>query len=239
MALQSRAAAALLAIAAALLAVSCESEPTPTPTPTITAEDVRDSAANALHGLSSVHFRVTHEEGGTDIGFSSTLTEAEGDGLFPDKASFLATATSALFGNAAIELDIVQDGETTHLRDRISMAWQTLPPGTLAINFTNINGSIADALASLGELGLTDGGSIDGVPVHKLTGVADSASMRGLVPGAPEGETLHLEAWVGRDDHLVRKVRLTGVLLKDDPPDITRVLELSRFDEPVSIEPPT
>ena len=239
MALQSRAAAALLAIAAALLAVSCESEPTPTPKPTITAEDVRDSAANALHGLSSVHFRVTHEEGGTDIGFSSTLTEAEGDGLFPDKASFLATATSALFGNAAIELDIVQDGETTHLRDRISMAWQTLPPGTLAINFTNINGSIADALASLGELGLTDGGSIDSVPVHKLTGVTDSASMRGLVPGAPEGETLHLEAWVGRDDHLVRKVRLTGVLLKDDPPDITRVLELSRFDEPVSIEPPT
>ena len=235
---QSRTAAVILAMAAALLAVSCGSEPTPTPTQTITAEYVRDRAAEGLRGLSTVHFLLTHEEGGTDIGFSSTLTEAEGDGLFPDKASFVAKATSALFGNATLELDIVQDGEATHLRDRISMAWQKLPPGTLAINLANINGSVADALASLGDIELTDGDSIDGAPVYKLTGTADSSSMRGLVPGAPEGVTLHMEVWAGRNDYLVRKVRLTGALLKDDPSDITRVLELSRFDEPVSIEPP-
>lgn len=237
-ALRSSAAAAILAVAVALLAVSCGSEPTPTPTPTITAEDVRDSGAEALRNLSTVHFLVTHEVGGTDIGFSSTLTEAEGDGVFPDKAEFVAKATSALFGNAALELDIVQYGEITHLRDRISMVWQALPAGTLAINFANINGSIADALASLGELDLTDGGSVDGAPVHKLTGTTPSTSMRGLVPGAPEGETLHMEVWVGRDDYLVRKVRLTGRLVEADTPDIVRVLELSRFDEPVTIEPP-
>ena len=237
-ALQKGTAAAILAVAAALLAVSCGSEPIPTPTPTITAEDVRDRAADALRDLSTVHFRVTHEEGGTDIGFSSTLTEAEGDGLFPDKASFVAKATSALFGDAALELDVVQYGESTYLRDRISMVWQNFPPGTLAINFLNINGSIADALASLSELELSDGGSIDGGPVHRLTGTTDSSSMRGLVPGAPEGETLHLEVWTGRDDYLVREVRLTGKLLAADPPDVVRILELSRFDEPVAIDPP-
>ena len=235
-ALQGSAAAAILAMAAALLAVSCG--PEATPTPSITAEDVRDQGAKALRNLSTVHFLVTHEEGGTDIGFSSTLTEAEGDGFFPDKAEFVAKATSALFGNAALELDIVQYGEITHLRDRISMVWQALPAGTLAINFANINGSIADALASLGELDLTDGGSVDGAPVHKLTGMTPSTSMRGLVPGAPEGETLHMEVWIGRDDYLARKVRLTGKLVEADTPDIVRILELSRFDEPVSIEPP-
>ncbi len=234
----SRAVAVILAVAALLLAVSCGSEPTPTPTPSITPEDVRDRSASALRDLSTVHFRVTHEEGGTDIGFSSTLTEAEGDGLFPDKAEFVAKATSALFGDATLELDIIQYGDTTHLRDRISMVWQALPAGTLAINFANINGSIADALASLGGLELMDGGSIDGATVHKLTGTAPSTSMRGLVPGAPEGGELHMEVWAGRDDYLVRKVRLTGPLVDADPPDIARVLELSRFDGPVSIEPP-
>ena len=237
-ALQGGAAVAILAVAAVLLAVSCASEPTPTPTPALTAEDVRDKGAETLRGLSTVHFRVTHEEGGTDIGFSSTLTEAEGDGIFPDKAEFVAKATSALFGNAALELDIVQYGETTYLRDRISMVWQALPAGTLAINFANINGSIADALASLGDLDLADGGSVGGAPVHKLTGTTGSPSLRGLVPDAPEGGTLRMEVWIGRDDHLVRKVRLTGPLVDADPPDIVRVLELSRFDEPVSIEPP-
>ena len=236
-ALQGSAAAAILAMAVALVAVSCGG-PEPTPTPSITAEDVRDSGAEALRNLSTVHFLVTHEVGGTDIGFSSTLTEAEGDGVFPDKAEFVAKATSALFGNAALELDIVQYGEITHLRDRISMVWQALPAGTLAIDFTNINGSIADALASLGGLDLTDGGSVDGAPVHKLTGTTPSTSMRGLVPGAPEGETLHMEVWIGRDDYLVRKVRLTGRLVEADTPDVVRVLELSRFDEPVTIEPP-
>ena len=235
---QRNASAAILVMAAALLAVSCQSEPTPTPTPTVTAEDVRDRAADALRALDTVHFRVTHEEGGTDIGFSSTLTEAEGDGLFPDKASFVAKATSALFGDATLELDVVQYGEATYLRDRISMVWQNLPPGTLALNFANINGSIADGLASLRELDLADGGAIDGTPVHLLTGVTGGVSMRGLVPGAPEDETLHMEVWAGRDDYLVRKVRLTGRLLEADPPDITRILELSRFDEPVTIEPP-
>lgn len=225
-------------MAALLPAVSCQSEPTPTPTPTITAEDVRDRAADGLRALETVHFRVTHEEGGTDIGFSSTLTEAEGDGVFPDKASFLATATSALFGGATLELDVVQYGEATYLRDRISMEWQNLPPGTLALNLANINDSIADALASLRDLDLADGGSIDGAPVHLLTGTADAVAMRGLVPGAPEGETLNLEVWVGRDDGLVRRVRLTGKLLQADPPDMTRVLDLSRFNEPVTIEPP-
>ncbi|MCY4582993.1 MAG: LppX_LprAFG lipoprotein [Chloroflexi bacterium] len=225
-------------MAAVLLAVSCGAEPTSTPTPGITAEDVRDRSAEALRSLSTVHFLVTHEEGGTDIGFSNTLTEAEGDGLFPDKARFVATATSALFGNATLELDIVQYGEATYLRDRISMVWQNLPPGTLALNLANINGSIADALSSLDELALTDGGSVDGASVHLLTGVADAVSMRGLVPGAPEGEVLQMEVWAGRDDYQVRKVRLTGKLLQDDPPDITRILELSRFNEPVTIEPP-
>ena len=236
-ALQGSAAAAILAMAVALVAVSC-GNPEPTPTPGITAEDVRDRGAETLRNLSTVNFRVTHEEGGTDIGFSSTLTEAEGDGVFPDKAEFVAKATSALFGNAALELDIVQYGEITHLRDRISMVWQALPAGTLAIDFTNINGSIADALASLGGLELTDGGSVDGAPVHKLTGTTPSTSMRGLVPGAPEGDTLQMEVWIGRDDYLVRKVRLTGRLVEADTPDIVRVLELSRFDEPVTIEPP-
>ena len=236
-ALQGNAAAAILAMAVALVAVSCGG-PEPTPTPSITAEDVRDRGAETLRNLSTVHFLVTHEVGGTDIGFSSTLTEAEGDGVFPDKAEFVAKATSALFGNAALELDIVQYGEITHLRDRISMVWQALPAGTLSIDFTNINGSIADALSSLGGLDLTDGGSVDGAPVHMLTGTTPSTSMRGLVPGAPEGETLHMEVWIGRDDYLVRKVRLTGRLVEADTPDIVRVLELSRFDEPVTIEPP-
>ena len=225
--------ALLCAGAAALLAAGCGSQPAPAPA--VTPEELRDKAAEALRGLSSAHFRVTHEDGAsTDIGFAS-LMEAEGDGLFPDRARFTVQASAALFRNATLEIDVIQIGETTYLRDAISQQWQTLPAGTLGIEFSNVAGSIADALASIRGATISDGGGAD---VHLLSGVADAESLRGFVPSAPEGGTLDVTLWVGREDFLTRKVKVAGALFPSDPPDITRTLELSRFDAPVAVEPP-
>ena len=223
---------AVCAMAAALLAAACSADPTPTPA--VTAEEARDRAAAALRALSSARFRVTHEnDASTNIGFAS-LTEAEGDALFPDRARFTLQAATALFPNASLQIDVVQIGETTYLRDGISRQWQTLPAGTLGIDFSNVAGSIADALASMRSAELADSrGS-----VRRLTGLVDAASLRGLVPAAPEGETLRVEAWTEREDFLPRGIRVEGALFPDDPPDIARTLEISRFDVPVVIEPP-
>ena len=47
-----------------------------------------------------------------------------------------------------------------------------------------------------------------------------------------------LEVWIGSADMLPRSVKLTGRLLSEDPADMIRFLDLSRFDEPVTVEPP-
>ena len=223
---------AACAMAAALLAAACAADPSPTPA--ATPEEVRDRAADALRSLSSAHFRVTHEaDASTNIGFAS-LTEAEGDGLFPDRARFTLQAATALFPNAALQIDVVQIGETTYLRDGISRQWQILPAGTLGIDFSDVAGSVADALASMRSPELADGGRDS----HRLSGVVDAAALRGFVPAAPEDGTLRVEIWAGREDYLARRIRVEGALFPDDPPDIARSLEISRYDEPVVIEPP-
>lgn len=235
-------AALLCAGAAALLAAACGARPT---LPAVTPEEARDRAAEALRGLSSAHFRVTHADGAsTDTGFAA-LTEAEGDALFPDRARFTAQAVAPLFRNATLTFDVVRIGETTesptgatYLRDGISGQWQTLPGGTLGIDFSNVAGVVADALASLRDVELADGGSIGGADVLLLTGEADAEALRGFVPSAPDGGTLRVSLWAGREDFLARKVEVTGILFPNDPPDITRTLEFSRFDEPVAVEPP-
>ena len=150
----------------------------------------------------------------------------------------MAKAVAQQFGGITLEFNIVQVGPDTYLQDRISNRWQVLPPGTLSISFAAVNDAIADALASISGAALSDGGSVDGASMRLLTGTVDASALRGLVPTAPTGSTLDLQVWIGRDDFLVRKVSMTGVLLDGDPPSITRILELSGFNDPVTVEPP-
>lgn len=229
-----RAAPSLLALAVSLTLTACAGSAASTPAPS--AVEVRDRAAEDLRALSTVGFRVSHPRGGTELGLG-TLTEAEGYGLFPDRAAFLAKAVAEQFGGITLEFDVVQIGSVTYLRDRISNRWQTLPPGALLVQFTGINDSIADALAAVSGVSLSDGGAVDGAATRLLRGTVESAALRGLAPTALEG-TLDIEVWVGLDDSRVRRVSLTGVLLPDDRPDMTRVLDLYDFNAPVIVEPP-
>ena len=224
-----------LALAASLAFAACASDAAPTSPPS--ADEVRDRAAEDLRTLSTVGFTVSHPDGGTDLGFG-TLTEAEGHGLFPDRAELVARAVAEQFGGFTLEFDVIQIGDATYLRDRISNRWQTLPPGTLVVRFTGINDSIADALAAVSGTSLSDGGFVGGTATHLLRGTVAAAALRGLAPTAPDGQELDIEVWVGKDDSRVRRVSLTGILLPDDPADITRVLELYDFDGPVVVEPP-
>ncbi len=223
---------ALLALSAA-----CSAGAAPSSTPQLTPEQARDHAAAAMRALSSAHFTVLHEEGGTDLGFG-LLTKAKGDGLFPDKASFVATAIAEQFGGVTLEFDIIQHGDDTYLRDRISNRWQALPPDTLLISFAGVNDAIADAIAAIDNPALPDSNSSEADEPLLLEGAIEATALAGLVPSAPAGNFLDLQVWLGREDFLVRRVTMTGILLEGDPPSMTRFLELSEYNKPVTVEPP-
>ena len=230
-----------------MMAAACSAAATPpaVPTPTTpSAEPFRDRTIATLRQLSSVHFIVSHEEGGTDLGGGVLLNLAEGDVLFPgggavaeDRADLVAKNTLTEFG-LALDMAIVQIGAETYMRDSISRVWHTVEPGSPPFDFNAMNESVAEALAATTNLALADGDEQDGVPTYLLTGLVRPQAFRGLVPGAPEGDPLRLEAWIGRDDALPRMVRLSGKLIDEDPPEMVRLLRLSSFDEEVSIDPP-
>ena len=232
-----------LALALATLAalVGCSSDPpTTTPTPGMPEpEELRDRVVVALRGLSSVRFSVTHEDEdvGTDMGGGITLHAAEGTASFPDRAELTADTTLEEYG-LSLAMEIVQIAEQTYLRDPISGVWRTVEPGALPFDFVGMHESVADALGAATGLTLEDGGEVDGVPTFRLTGMVLPQDFRGLVPGASEGDAIPAEAWVGRHDALTRRVRLAGKLIEADPPTMVRLLHLSGFDEPVTIEPP-
>lgn len=197
--------------------------------------EVRDQAVEMLLTLTSVHFEVSHAEGGTDIGGGLLLTTVVGDALFPNKASMRADGE---IGRVVIGFGIVQIEDVTYFSGPFGDTWRTVEPGTLPFNFVAMNQSVADTLTSAVDLSVTAGVEIDGQAMAELTGTISSDSLLGLVPGVAPGLSLGLTAWVGRKDNLPWRVRLTGPMIDSDPPEMTRFLNLSAFGEGVTIEPP-
>ena len=223
------------AVAVALLP-ACTTATTPIPTPP-SAAALRDLTVSHLRELSTVHFEIAHEAGGTDLGGGLTLLSAEGDALFPNRAEL--TALTVLEGAGInLSMGIVQIARETYLRDPVSRIWREAEPDTLPFNFVGMHDSLADALAATTDLALVDGGERGGVGTFLLTGSVAARAFAGLVPSASEESLLRLEAWIGKEDALPRSVRLVGALLASDPTGMARLMRLRDFDAPVTVEAP-
>ena len=230
-------AGAVLALSAGFL-LGCGSNDGPDATvPLPDAESFRTDIVATLRSVRTVHFTISHREGGTNLGGGLLLKNAEGDVLVPDRARLLADTTLAEFG-LSLEVGIIQIATETYLRDPISSRWRTVDPGSLPFNFIDMHNSLADALASTTGLSIAPGPRIGGEQTFLLSGSVLPQAFRGLVPSAQGDEPLSLEVFVGGNDLLPRSVTLSGRLIGDDPLEMVRSLGLSRYDEPVTIEPP-
>lgn len=225
---------AALVAALALLAACTAEERTPTPP---SAGALRDRTVAELRQLSTVHFEVAHEAGGTDLGGGLTLLTAEGDALFPDRAELTALTVLEAAG-INLSMGIVQIARETYVRDPVSRIWREAGPGTIPFNFVGMHDSLADALAAAGDLAIADGGKQGGVGTFLLTGAVAARAFAGLVPSAVEESVLRIEVWIGTDDALPRSVRMVGALVAGDPPEMTRLMTLRDFNAPVTVEPP-
>ena len=47
-----------------------------------------------------------------------------------------------------------------------------------------------------------------------------------------------VDLWIGKDDSLVRRVVVSGALTFSEATTMKRTLELSGFDQPITITPP-
>jgi hypothetical protein len=80
--------------------------------------------------------------------------------------------------------------------------------------------------------------TLDGTRVYHLSGAVPAAAIVDMIGGQAVVELVGGELWVGADDFLVRQVRLQGAIAPAEKASVVRVLKLSRFNEPVTIEPP-
>ena len=198
-----------------------------------TAEEVLNRAAEALTEVESFHFVLTHENGSTPLPLNLQLTTAEGDVEVP--ASLRAEVEAEVLG-VNVGVDVISIDDKTWITNPFTRRWEELDANIR--DFADPVILVSDLIPSITPTSLTDGGRVDGVETHLVRGTLDSGALSDALGIAEPGRDVDVEAWIGVDDDLPRRIRLIGPLSDADDEDVIREVEVSRIDEPVEIMPP-
>lgn len=231
-----RTAVAALLLALLALAACGDSAPAegPTPTPTPTPEQRLDAAADRMAALTSLAFRLSHEEGSTQVFEGVVATVVSGEVAIPGGANVEVEAEAVGF---FVSIKIVVVDDDAYMTDPLSGTWQSLPASDLPFEFRGLGATLADITRSVDSPALAGGLDIDGVSTVGITGTVTGGDLATLIPGADADAMLDIELYVDGDG-LVHRVRLSDSLVEGDADNVVRVLDFSAFDAPVSVTVP-
>lgn len=224
---------AVLALVLALLLSACGGGDDTDPSTFPEASTVLSDSATRMEQVRSMHFLLEHDNGATQIVRGIAMNRAEGDVITPDKMQ--ATVKGGL-GIVNFEIGIVILGKDAWIQNPLNRRWES-ENITIDQVFDPRQGVIALVRATQGAtIAGTD--DIGGVQCYRVEATLDSGNLD-LLPGTPTaGKSIPTTAWIGIDDHLVRKVEFRGGVSAGEPDNLVRTLTLSRFDEDITIVPP-
>jgi len=232
---------ALLVVLAAALAMASacggggDDGASPTPATLPPADEVLPKVVERVGTVQSFHFRLEHENGLSPIPLGLELRTAEGDIQVPDrmKADLEADA-----GGTLLRVEVIGIGDEGWITNPFSRQWQPLPKGTTISSIFDPAAGITAIAGSLENVRVLGAEEVEGGQTYLLEGQVDSGALEAAAPIAEPGLTVTVKLWVDIEDYTIRRVRLEGPFAPGEPANIVRILHLSKFDEPVSIEPP-
>jgi hypothetical protein len=216
-------------------------------------------AAAAMAELRSFHFALSTPQGTTAILDAFELLRLEGDVARPDRYRASIEATAAGFD---VSIEAIGVGDRLWVTDPMAGGEFVEVPldggagdgGPTLEQLVNPDRLWLAALASVTDAVVVGENEIDGEPVTRVDGLVDLSQVLGeggaaaavAVVGTPtEGaglvapllDPLPVSAWLTESGHL-RRLEVEGALLTGEAENVVRRLDLTRFDEPVEIEPP-
>lgn len=219
-----------------LLVVGCGKKETTAPDestpPPLTAVEIIAMASEKLEALSSFHFALDQEGGGTPIAMGLEMTSASGDITRPHK---LKVDVFAGF----VEVGVITVGEVTFMTNPLTGEWEPLPNEFTAVRLFNPDTGIKAIIGRISNAVKLGEEKVAGALCYHIKGTLDSGDLSAISCGAAiEGISIDTDVWIGKDDFLLRQIKLEGQITKDEKPGIVRTLSISNFDQPVTIELP-
>ncbi|MEE8353541.1 MAG: LppX_LprAFG lipoprotein [Dehalococcoidales bacterium] len=210
--------------------------PAAAPTETqLTALEIIDRSSEKFQGINSFHFVLDQVGGGTPIAVGVAMNGAVGDVAKPDRLKMTVSGTAV---GMFIEVQLISVGEVAYMTNPLTGKWELVPIGFRALSVFDPNTGIAAIMRGMANLTKLDDEEVDGVLGYHLGGSIDSGDLGSITGSYVEGVTIDAEIWIGKEDFVVRLIKLEGKITESEVPGIVRTLKLSNFDEGVSIELP-
>jgi hypothetical protein len=220
----------LLIAAAIALVAAC----TPAPRE-LTPRELLDKAADAADQVNTAHFSLEQQNGSVVVASGVQVTNAEGDVQRPDRLQMKFTLR---LGTLSAESQLIAVGSELFLTNPLTGQWQPAPPAATAPRVLDKDGGVGSLLRKVTDPQKIAIETLDGAQTQHLKGDVPGSAFTAMTGAPATVNSVAGEIWVGTDDVLPHQVRLTGPVTTADTPATVRILKLSKFNQPVSIEPP-
>lgn len=144
-----------------------------------------------------------------------------------------------LQGGVPLQLKFVASGPLHYLLNPTTGQWQAVPASTSPVGQINLNAGTITVLQQVKDPTYVGQEDLGGTPTHHLKGIISGQDVAKIVAALSAEGTFAGDIWIGVDDHLVRRIRIAGAVVKGEDPKTVRTVDLSKFNESVSIKPPT
>lgn len=224
-------AVALLTLAA-VLACNRTPEPTLVPSPTpVNPQELFEQSGKVMANLDTFRFRLEHESGSTPLAENLVLIRAEGTILRPDKISI---EFGGAVGGFAIKAQLISLGQESYMTNPLTGKWAAVPQEVSPLSFFDPQAGISSIMSQVTDASLVSRND----KTFKLRGTLRADALAPLFGTVLEGSLVSVEAVIDAERLYLLKATLTGVITPSEPEGVVRVIRISEFNEPVSIEAP-
>jgi hypothetical protein len=199
-----------------------------------------EASAAAMFAVESFHFVITTDNGSVVIADRIELERVEGDYQRPARRR--ATATGKVgFMPVGIDLIVIEDkvwySDPVRRNQYAELELDQPQLQEILVNFDP--GAVLLAAAEhVADPVVVGTEEVDGTPATLIEGTVDLSPLAANFPDAGiNEEPLAIRLWLNDADLLVR-LQIVGQVVLSEPAGIVHQLDLSAFDEPVSIEAP-
>jgi hypothetical protein len=190
-----------------------------------------------MQSLTAFHFLLTHQNGFSTIANNLNMTQAEGDFVAPDR---LKASIKATFQTLPVAVNVISIGDQSWITNPLQGGdhYLPLPNGPQTSGILDPNQGVLKAVSDMRDPKQTGSERIGNVDTTIVSGTVDAGALKSLAPDGEAGRQVPAQVWIGKNDPLVYRVRLSGPLSGSEPQNIVRQVDLSQFNENITILPP-
>jgi len=201
----------------------------------LSASQIIEKSSEKMQAINSFHFALDQVGGGTPIAMGIEMKKADGDVVRPDK---LKMTISGTVSGMSLEVQMITIGGVMYMTNPLSGKWELPPAEFKVLSVLDPNAFIATVMKNVTGLTELNDEESAGVICYHLSGSISSDDLSAITGSSVKGVAINIEIWIGKDDLLVRNIKVTGKITETEVQGIVRTLNFSNYNEAVKIELP-